>query len=321
MFVNQGIQTGLWNAIDNLFNLGRIVVTIAFLFEYIRRKRTLRTITGICAVTYFLSCCIVCTLNGTIYFGYVFNGVTYVGLALLCERMLEKSDKLFENVVYYLFGFYSILGAILNLLFQNGFNHAPKPIAIYFLGSKNASFFYFIIFLYLFILRYIRQEKMRGKLLIPILLLAGVYACDSKGGLVCLGVAVIYYYVIHFWKRLYKFIKPVPLIITVSIIFYIVVFSPNVSWLSDALSLIGKDLEYGGRSVLWEYALKMYMAHPLLGNGATLELMNRTVQTQAHNFYIDNLIRYGTIPLIVILVNVIFVAIKVSKEKIRKLLL
>ena len=86
------------------------------------------------------------------------------------------------------------------------------------------------------------------------------------------------------------------------------------NWPAD-LHLIGKDLEYGGRTVLWQSAIKMYTQHPLLGNGAQLILMNKTAQTQAHNFYLDQLARFGTLPLLVILTNIIcIVSLSIKRD-------
>lgn len=71
--------------------------------------------------------------------------------------------------------------------------------------------------------------------------------------------------------------------------------------------------------MLWDQALELYMNHPFLGNGIQLVLMNRTAQTQAHNFYIDMLARYGTIPIMIILGIIVIIVMSMVREKNKKI--
>lgn len=316
MFVSQNYQVKLWSLIENIFNLGMVLLTAYFVYKFINKGRKPHNISTIGIAIYFFACIVICICNGSFYFGLVYNGITCIGLAVLLEEILYKSSILLEKCCGWLFGIYSIIGATLNIVMPYGFlSTSNKAIAIYFLGSKNSSYFYFAIFMYFLTLRYLKKEKGILELAIPIFLLAGLYFCDSKGGLVCVGISALYFFIIHFWNKIYKLICPQLLLAILGMIFYFVVFSPNIPLLSNGLHLIGKDLEYGGRTVLWQSAIKMYTQHPLLGNGAQLILMNKTAQTQAHNFYLDQLARFGTLPLLVILTNIIcIVSLSIKRD-------
>lgn len=320
MFVSQGHQVRLWNTIENIYNLGMIVVTVFFALDFIKRGGKFKTISSIGIILYFLFCCAISIFNQSIYLGYIFNGVTYIGLAFVCEKIMRQSIGLFEECCFYLFGILSIIGATFNILLPYGFLHSSsKAVSIYFLGSKNASYFYFAVFLYFFILRYMNKKKLKWRLGIPFALLIGLFFCDSKGGLVCYGIVALYYYIMLFWHKIYKLVNPFALFIALIFIFYFVVFNPNISLISIGLGLIGKDFEYGGRTMLWDQALELYMNHPFLGNGIQLVLMNRTAQTQAHNFYIDMLARYGTIPIMIILGIIVIIVMSMVREKNKKI--
>lgn len=315
MFVSQNHQVKLWSLIENIFNLGMVLLTAYFVYKFINKGTKPHNISTIGIAIYFFACIVICICNGSFYFGLVYNGITCIGLAVLLEEILYKSSILLEKCCGWLFGIYSIIGATLNIVMPYGFlSTSNKAIAIYFLGSKNSSYFYFAIFMYFLTLRYLKKKRHIG--------ISDSYIFISWFVLLRLkrrislrwNLRSLFFYN-SFLNKIYKLICPQLLLAILGMIFYFVVFSPNIPLLSNGLHLIGKDLEYGGRTVLWQSAIKMYTQHPLLGNGAQLILMNKTAQTQAHNFYLDQLARFGTLPLLVILTNIIcIVSLSIKRD-------
>ena len=210
LMIGKNVFPQVFSVITTFFSLTRILITCILVAQFIYCRRIPQMITTWGIAGYSFVCVLVSILNGSVYLTYIIGSLSYIGLALLCEKMIQDSLDCFNEACILLFGFYSIVGALSIYLMPYGLlKSETKMYAIYFLGSKNSSYFYFVIYVYFLLFD---SLKKKGKVtrftgIISCLLLGAVVVCDSSNSLLCLLVIFAYYVVLMCGYNLYKFAK------------------------------------------------------------------------------------------------------------------
>lgn len=324
MFAAKGVFPAVIKVITTLCSLGRIGITGYLVCDYLYRRRLPSLITTWGMGLFCLSCITASFLNGSLYLQYIVGNITYIGLALLCEKMMRNSVEDFHKACLILFGFYSMIGAVTIYLFPNGFfNAATKAEAVYFLGSKNSSFFYFMILLFFY---YYESQRKKGRLpkfggIVCIALLFAVKICDSSSSLMCLLLILAGYLVIKYGQRFYKFLNAKLLFVFCILLTLFIIFSANHVVIKTIVEMVGRNTSYSGRDKLWEQAMEMFMENPFIGNGifSEFQLATGVWATHAHDVYLDWLAKFGIFPLVIFLVTTLMILHKCAKSKNKKM--
>lgn len=310
----------LWNFVLQVYSLLRIMLTIFAIFKIFRMKHNSYALYGISLFVIVEN--IVSILNGSMYVNYLVGSITIIGLVLNCMWMVRTSKIDFINACYYLFGFFCCAELISILIWPYGFLHAPdKAYAIYFLGSKNTGFFYYIVFIYFVTIRdLVRKGKPSNKILIWILcFICGSYLCDAASSTILFLFIFVYYFVwINFtWlSKIFNIRNIVPIIIIIAG----VILLPSLrTILAPVLAFFGRNTTFTGRDILWLQAIRYFKMHPVIGNGINLDyiLITGAEQNHAHSFYLDLLAKYGIFVLMIFIITTVVVLVKSNSHVLR----
>lgn len=313
MLINRNVNAGFFTIVHMLYSVARTAISVKVIIEFFLKTINKKKWYGKAWIG-VIYLCIALTLatvvNKSIYNSFFLGLFNYVGFALLCEKLLNTNEVSFYRGGILLFGILSTLGMLSILFFPMGFfNDSITDYAVYFLGSKNASIFYYLMFI-LFLMLYDLQSRIRRlKKVIPVLVILmtiTVLICKSANSLFCL-LLIAFYYLFSYQNKLFRrLLSPRFFIVSAVLIFYFVVFAKNSPLVTSILSIFQKSSNYTGRSYFWEQALSMIVSHPIFGNGANstfsiLGSISGIIYPQAHNFYLDYFAKYGFVPLLIII--------------------
>lgn len=298
MLVEYNYYPTLFNAILDLYSALRLLITLGMLIYIFQQKKIQKS--GITFAVLFLIVLenIASIINESIYINFTIGSLAFLGLALLSQEASQKYQEDFIFACKHLFGLLSVAGALQIILMPHGFlNHNDKAYAVYLLGAKNTSFFFYIVFLFfLFYDDLIRFMVIRKRSLVYLaLFMLAAIRCDSMNTLMMLLILFIFVVIVNYGKILRKFITP-PIVWLCIIIGAIIILLPNARGvLAPALNMIGRDTSFTGRDVLWVQAINDFRQRPFFGNGISTEFCLETGiwQDNAHSQCLDLLAKYG----------------------------
>lgn len=323
LFVSKNILAVPFNLILTCLSIARLLISLFMIVKALHRNifTISYTVWGIFLFSLFRI--LSSLLNQSFYVGLVIGGISYIGFVLLCEEMIYESRKDFYDAVYYLLGFYTFLGVLSVWILPNGFfNAEDKAYAVYFLGSKNASYPYFFTFTYVWYLKNLikngEMPKFGGWIILLLLLTERI--CDSSNAVLCFALLWGFHMFIKHNKKIYENLSPFLLEIIVIIGACLIVFGSTSSFLENILAMLGRDISFSGRGLLWKQAINLIVQNPLTGTGGatTFILATGVPMLHAHCFYLDIFAKYGVLVFASIIGMISFIMLRLSKEKKRK---
>lgn len=227
---------------------------------------------------------------------------------LICIHYLVVKFDEFVLSLCSIFGLYNIFEALTVIkYYPHGVNNYTGYFweqtlagAQYFFGSKNQAFFYMLFFLLFVSIKQYRKTKKTSKRIfvyIALFMFEG-YKLGSANTLVCLILFWGFYLLCttKAYEKVKVLFKPrIYIAIGIAIFFVICVFSLGGQFrlVSIMLSLMGRDSTFTNRTYIWNITLNYFKSSPIIGVGNLgIELTN-SVQTQAHNMYLNTLYQNG----------------------------
>lgn len=315
----------IWMVIGLLFTAGRYLVSLYVIVEYLINKKKHFSMVGYMCIVFVLARIFASTINGSLYIMFLLSMFTYIGIILICEKLIwGEEPELFFDVLIELFGFFSIIGVLSIIAFPNGFNHADtKAEALYFLGSKNSSFYYFFAFLTAWILKsaYNKRIKNEKQTLYTIgfflIIIGASFICDSSNSVASIGLLFCFYLLVRCSDTLFKLTSPQALFVVIIVVTLLLLLKGNIPLFNNAFSLLGRSSTISGRDYIWSEQLPLISKNPIWGNGIIVEtvLKSGSIATHAHNFYLDTLVKFGVVSLLSLLVLILAAIRNVSKMK------
>lgn len=299
MLSELGIYVHICDFLLQLMSVSRIVITLFVFGQIIRNKIRISGVI-VCTIGFVLFENIASFMNKSIYINYFVGSMTYIGFVIMCEHLIRKSREKFVKACMFFFGMLSILGAIQIIIMPFGFTDVTdKAFAVYLLGSKNTSFFYYIVFLFFCFMEDIHAYKKITKKTIACLLLFCVAAvmCDSMNSLGMLLILGMFVIIFNEFNRIRKFINPKFVICFVIALSIFVLLPSGRELFNPLLQVVGRNASFTGRDVLWGQAIGYFLEHPTFGHGINTVYLLRTgvIQDNAHSHYLDILSKYGLI--------------------------
>lgn len=320
MLIARGVLTGVLSLITAGFSVARLLISLYMIARVFARNLCSITYTawGIIAFSFFRV--ISSLINGTFGMGLVLAAISYIGFVMVCEWMIYESKQDFYKAVFLLFGIYAIVGAISIFAFPNGFfDAATKAQAVYFLGSKNSSFDYFLIFMLLLVIRSFEQTDNLPRFteIIVLFFLIAEVICDSSNAMLCLAILMCMLFMVKYTKNIYSCCSPAILVTAVFILGFMIVFGSTSNLLRSVVAIIGRDLSFSGRDTLWKQALEVVARNPLAGAGvnSSFVLATGAKASHAHCFYLDVFAKYGVFCFGAIMAMITGVMKKISNVK------
>lgn len=294
----QSIAPHFFEGILSVYSGLRLVISMFVVLDTISKNRISRSTTTICILVFVVLENISSLLNGSLYLRFTIGSFALFGFALLCQESIHRNRREFISACKILFGALSIIGAIQIILMPYGFLNARyKAYAIYLLGSKNSSFFYYVVYIFFSFYDDIENYKKIGKksfAMIAIFVVAA-FSCESMNTLMMLLMISVFAIAINYSSFIRQILKPWYVIAVVVTVAVILLNSAIRELLTPILNLIGRDATFTGRDVLWYQAIHFFKKRPFAGNGILTEyrLIDGVMQDNAHSQFLDLLAKYG----------------------------
>lgn len=328
MLEERGVAVTLFSFLGILFSLARTLISTYYIFSQVffnGRIRKQHNYLWIAVLVFELSLIISSSFNKSIYLSYLLGVYNYIGFATVCSSILYKDELFFIESGAIVFGILSLMGSFSIFLFPNGFfNASSKAGAVYFLGSKNSSFYYYIMFIMFYLYLKIKglghkdykikfiNKKYDIFLVYLIAFIGSALICRSSNTLICLLIVLVYYIFFFYRYKIQKLMNPYTIFCFIGIVFYFLLFNSNNKIFEPLLGFFGRTSSYSGRDDIWKQAIEIIKEHWLVGNGIGLEfyLPSGVYATHAHNWYLDIITKYGIIPIILFVCYLIYQMVK-----------
>jgi len=298
MFVFNGVASGMFDKLLDLYSLGRLFITMLIFIKLWKDRVVKFSYTSVGVLIFVILMNITSAFNESLFINYIIGSVSFLGLALLCQIEIQNNVEDFIWSCKFLFGSLSVIGALQILAMPYGFlHHKDKAFAVYFLGGKNTSFFYYAVFIFFLFyddLRKYDRIRKRSFAFLMLFILAAL-RCDSMNTLMMMLVISAFAVVINYGVLLRKLVRPGPVVIGILLISAVVLIPQIRILLNPALHLIGRNATFTGRDVLWVQAIRYIVAHPFIGNGifTKYRLDTGVWQDSAHSQFLDLMAKYG----------------------------
>jgi len=309
-----------WLIVSRFFTLTRYCISSILILKTIQESRNyqINAVVFFC-LSFILMRVIASIINGSIYIGFALSIISYSGFLFMLEYLKKRRGISYclKVLSRMFFGFF-LIGGITILIWPNGFNNASsKAEALYFLGSKNSSFYYFYGFLSFYCLWLLVDNKKLSftcDVFFIIAIIASII-CDSSNSAGSITVLYLVYLSIKNSNRLYRFWNPRLILLLVLILAMILLFGKQSRLLTVIFRLLGRDSTLTGRDYIWREQLLLVPNSPLWGNGieTSTVLLSSAIATHAHNFYLDIVVKYGMITFISFLAILFVVSSRITK--------
>lgn len=311
MLISHGYNVSLYNLILDSFSLMRALISLV-LIVLLLSKDKLKKDPLLLGFFAFIACLNISSIiNGSFFMNYLIGSISNIGLLLLCKRGMGKSQEDFLDAGTILFGLYSLLGVISIFLFPNGFLHADqKAFAIYFLGSKNTSIFYWVIFLLLLTIRGVRKQRFPiSIILFDLLFMFAAIVCESVNSFLVLILLFVLFLILRWPVSLYKLLTFKSLGVLLVIASSFVLIPQLRETLAPIVKAFGRNMDFTGRIVLWKQAVDTFCSSPIAGHGIFLDyvLATKAIVDHAHCYYLDLLAKYGLLGFLSFLFQIVYV--------------
>lgn len=319
MFADNGVASGMFNLILDIYSLGRLFITMLIFIKLWKDRIVAFSHTSVGVLVFVILMNLTSAFNESLFINYIIGSVSFLGLALLCQIEIQNNAEDFIWSCKFLFGFLSVIGAMQIISMPYGFlDHPDKAFAIYLLGGKNTSFFYYAVFIFFLLFDDLRKYgKIRKRCFVFLMLfILAALRCDSMNTLMMMLVISAFAVVVNYGVILRKFVRP-PVIIAIVLMIAAIILVPQVRvLLNPALHLIGRNASFTGRDVLWVQAIRAFIAHPFIGNGifTKFRLDNGVWQDNAHSQFLDLLAKYGVFVFLSFVLMPVFSLIRAFKK-------
>ena len=269
----------------------------------------------------------VCTALGTKeFFDLLKVAGTAVGFALFTDYMIQKKTDVFFKASIALLLFLFIINFVTIVQYYPvGMYRMEKVVGdLYFMGHDNAMIYNLIPLCALsFVFSYLRHNRLLSwysVLSLTITLASELYVRSATGIIEVLLLIVLV--VMYDNKYLKYVIQPKILIITYLVFNVLLVFvriQNHFAWFIQGV--LGKDLTFTGRTVLWDFALMGILQNRFLGYGMGTVIYGTNGHTypHCHNLLLDFLYKGGAISLIFFLVLLFLFSKYYNKAKDKRL--
>ena len=325
-FVLYGIKPSLFSLVGKMFTAMRLLISCGAITVFIIKiNEIIRKNSGWLFVIFFVNILTV-VISGVVNHARPTTLISYmydVGLLCIYELLICYSYRSFIKLQTILYGGMSIIGAASVIAFPHGFNHAYDiHRAIYFLGSKNASINVYIIFLMIFFGKHLIESDTlpkRSIFYLAVFMATGLVMQSGSTILCVLGLAAVYVY----YGVMNGRIRIPPLLPSGGIAFVItaIYYGTSSPYIVRILTMLGRDLTFSGRTILWRQALRYFKSNVWFGAGMDIVYKNFSGMTQysAHSQFLDRLAKYGLIQFIVFIGSLVYTVLMLSRSRSTKL--
>lgn len=229
------------------------------------------------------------------------QGILLLGLCIAVQIAYERNERLFLKTVYGLFYILVLINYLSIIIFPKGLYYDRHELdgICFLLGNYNG---FIIYILFALIPGYIYEMKFKQKLtwkyivfcLLVIATYLQVHSVTSTVG-ICLIMA--YLVVSRFgWP---KHILNLKIYVLINILFFFLIVwnGDRPAVIMAFLALVGKNLTFSGRTMIWQNTRNNLVNHRLLGLGykSDQEMLQEVGGLSSHNIYLDIIYQTGLV--------------------------
>lgn len=242
------------------------LVFITVLFTYIIRGKLSKFIIML-LIFYFVKAVSTIINNGSVS-ALITEFYPVLGICLLIELGLQKKPEKLINAFATLLGFLTFVNFIAMIVNPHGYHYIEKRI--YFMDQGNQLAPLYILTIVMLELRNNYFPKKYGKIQLTLTLFICTFMIFyvGSGSNIIAWIPIVFYYIMPFLSRnsLIFNIKSY-VILYITLFFSIIYYNIQERYAEVLYRLLGKDITFTGRTLLWDMAIKMIKDRPLLGYG------------------------------------------------------
>lgn len=229
------------------------------------------------------------------------------------------NDKKLESLLRTLGLYYwtVILINFVSIVFcPNGLYVSENGNAHYFLGYHNSFILFFLPALLISLLLDFEKKKKLSFILFGICF-ASLFLVGSTTSMLALILGGVIYILINY-KNKYSFCNPINIVL-VYIVCNVFILSSNIVQNNKIISefivnILGKRLDFTGRTQIWETSFLMILNRPLMGYGSGNNVaFYGDVYAYGHNQIVETLLEGGVIALLIFLICICINALYIRK--------
>lgn len=239
------------------------------------------------------------------------------------DLMLHKKTRLYINTVSSFLATYIVINALMLLIFPvgigaylPGYDYLRVDSRMSWLGLDNGYIKYFLIAFVVFFFSY--KDRPFKRNMLYMCMLASMLFVWSGTGVIGLSIMMVYVYLVNRGKLAKSVNYWLCLILGVIAFFSIVIFRIAEYFSDFIINVLGKDITFTGRTILWDQALLLIAKRPVCGYGVyDYDLLVSAANGQAysaHDTVLQLMLMGGLISLIGFFIVVIVAGVQIEKN-------
>lgn len=293
-----------------------LVIYVLYIRKKVEEKAKPATLTAIIFCIIAVLCVSTIRMCGSIF--DLFSLPSLLAFFMLIELFEGEDYLIFLEALYWYLTAICLLNAASIYIYPEG-----MPNGSYFLyGLDNVSFLFALHALFLGDILACLEGKRDYKHYIFYIFIMSSYFSTRAG--TAMAVTVAYVIIRCIPQKLISFVNYWQTLAVLVALFVAIVILQNLSIFSFVPALIGKDLTFSSRTIIWQQAFKNFPSHWLLGVGTSGEtLMHEILEDtfkigHMHNVFLEYLFKGGTVcgALFVVVFLLLIKPMKESRENV-----
>lgn len=239
------------------------------------------------------------------------------------DLMLHKKTKQFINTVSVFFAFYIVINALMLLIFPDGigaylpgYDYLRVDSRMSWLGLDNGYIKYFLIAFVVFFFSY--KDKPFKRNMLYMCMFVSMLFVWSGTGILGIFIMIAYVYLVNRGKLVKNVNYWFCFALGVISFLGIVIFRVAEYFSNFIVNVLGKDITFTGRTLLWDQALLLIGKQPIYGYGVyDYDLLISPANGQAysaHDTVLQMMLMGGFISLIGFIIVAIVAGIQIGKN-------
>lgn len=309
-------------AIDSFFDFWRVLALAMILFMYFLSGKTSRMIIAIS--TYEIMLWIATIINsgdGSDFWRLTVNCGTVVGFCMLTELCIKQNSKKYFTAVFAIYSVLVTINLIVLLLFPKGIAVSEDGGTFNFLGNDNgmAVIFELPLMCVACIYSAFKGRRLTFNAVIMLAMISATVLITWSATGVVAWFALFVYILLIYKGRFTKVFNSYLLFLTFAVMQISIVFLRLQEHFAFIINnILGKSINFTGRTIVWDLSYLLIMQSPVIGHGVyeghgLIWFVNNYVY--AHNAILEIMIQSGIVGLILFIVPFVLAARKLYRYR------
>lgn len=318
-------SNSLLNFLDNIF------LILGFCFLFLKKYKPSKIILIICLFYFYLIFISFIKSTDSADIHLIVSNLKMVLYLAAIDYSLKNHEKNIVNILFYFIAIVVVLDFFILLLYPNGwyftenvYNEWTTTLAPqWLLGNKNNHTTWYILAIYLSCIKCIGNTKKMNRIIAVVLTLMAFTAMlilESATSIVVMGIIAIGAGCFILRKKQFKWVPNSYFLLGCYIVFVLLILFGITSFLSPiVVGILGKDLSFTSRTVVWERVIELIKESPVFGSGQisgdyASELLGSVSFVNVHNQYLQILWQTGIIGLFIYAYFIFCITKNIKKE-------